>query len=81
MTYLRINIAGLWLSIPELMVGAIVQIIILIIFSKYGKPLEDDARIVIEEKLQSIVMQEEAEAADPQLQFRRRMRVYGEMAN
>ena len=48
----------------------------LLIFIKYGKPLEEDARLIIEDKLQQIMIQEQTEAADPQLKFRKKMQIY-----
>ena len=50
-------------------------------FIKYGKPIEDDARTLIENKLTAVYQQKHLDATDDEIAFHRRMRAYGEIAD
>ena len=54
---------------------------ILHVFIKYGKPIEDDARTLIENKLTAVYQQKQFGATDDEIAFHRRMRAYGEISD
>ena len=49
---MRLNIAGLSLGVVGMLSYFVLACLMLVIFIKYGKPLEEDALIIIQEKLQ-----------------------------
>ena len=54
---------------------------ILHVFVKYGKPVEDNARILIERKLAEVYQQDEELANNEEAKFYRRMIAYEEIAD
>lgn len=53
----------------------------LLVFVKYGRPIERDTQVLVENHLRAAQQQRDAEAADPFVNFQRRQRVYRELAN
>ena len=49
---IRLNISGLSLGVVAMLSYFVLACLMLVIFIKYGKPLEEDALIIIQEKLQ-----------------------------
>ena len=54
---------------------------ILHVFVKYGKPVEDNAQTLIERKLAEVYQQDEANATNDEAKFYRRMIAYEEIAD
>ena len=49
---LRLNISGLSLGVVAMLPYFVLACLTLVIFIKYGKPLEEDAMIIIQDKMQ-----------------------------
>ena len=78
---LRQEIAGYFFWTSGLFLWVAVQLLILLVFIKYGKPIEDDARTMIENKLTAIYQKEQEDASNEEVLFKRRMEAYNEIAD
>jgi len=77
----RLSISSLVLLIVSVPFWNLVQFLILYVFFRYGKPLEDDAKLLITNKLIAVQLQEMADQADEELMFERRMEAYRDIAD
>ena len=58
-----------------------VQLLILFVIVKYEKPIEDDDSTLIHNQLLKVYQQMQADDADDELRFQRRMKAYEAMAD
>lgn len=58
-----------------------VQIVILLVFVKYGKPLEEDTRVLLAKKMFALSQEQEMARSNSETRFYKRKQAYEEIAD
>ena len=69
---LRYKISLNFFQIFQSICWTVVQLLMLLVFVKYGKPVEQDAMIILRNKLEDVFRQEQAAALDPKARSEKR---------
>ena len=78
---LRYKIAITFFSLFQSFCWFIVNIFILLVFIRYGKPVEQDAMKILRDKLEAVYRKEQAAALDPEARNAKRQKALDELVD